>query len=261
VAYDFGDTVTLGITVTDAAGALTNAATNVLTITLPDGTTTVPSTANPSTGQYTASYVANVASGHFLWRWPTTSPATSETGAFDVLDALPPMIVSLADAKRHLNIPASETSNDAELREFIEAVTRPIEAKVGPIVRRTVTTTIQPCYEQAVALPYFPVISLTSGAVVRDNSAVTVTSLVVETGGILRDKGFSPLPFEPWTLTYVVGRPVIPAEIRNATLNILKDLWTSQRGSAGSVASRLGFLTSYQALDELKSDMQLLGFA
>jgi hypothetical protein len=261
VAYDFGDTVTLGITVTDAAGALTNAATNVLTITLPDGTTTVPSTANPSTGQYTASYVANVASGHFLWRWPTTSPATSETGAFDVLDALPPMIVSLADAKRHLNIPASETSNDAELREFIEAVTRPIEAKVGPIVRRTVTTTIQPCYEQAVALPYFPVISLTSGAVVRDNSAVTVTSLVVETGGILRDKGFSPLPFEPWTLTYVVGRPIIPAEIRNATLNIIKDLWTSQRGSAGSVASRLGFLTSYQALDELKPDMQLLGFA
>jgi hypothetical protein len=260
VAYDFGDTVTLGITVTDAAGALTNAGTNVLTITLPDGTTTVPSTSNPSTGQYTASYVP-VQSGHHAWKWPTTSPATSETGAFDVLDPLPPMIVSLADAKRHLNIPATETGNDAELREFIEAVTRPIEAKVGPIVRRTVTTTIQPCYEQTVALPYFPVISLTSGAIVRDNSAVTVTSLVVETGGILRDKGYSPLPFEPWTLTYVVGRPIIPGEIRNATLNIIKDLWTSQRGSAGSVASRLGFLTSYQALDELKPDMQLLGFA
>jgi hypothetical protein len=260
VAYDFGDTVTLGITVTDAAGALTNAGTNVLTITLPDGTTTVPSTANPSTGLYTASYVPTQ-SGHHQWKWPTTSPATSETGAFDVLDPLPPMIVSLADARRHLNFLATDTSNDAELREFVEAVTRPIEAKVGPIVRRTVTTTIYPCYDQTVALPYFPVISLTSGAIVRDGSAVTVTSLVVETGGVLRDKGFSPLPFEPWTLTYVVGRPVIPAEIRNATLNIIKDLWNSQRGSAGSVASRLGFLTSYQALDELKPDMQLLGFA
>jgi hypothetical protein len=260
MSYDFGDTVVLGIEVRDAAGALTNATTNVLTITRPDGTTTVPSTANPGTGQYTATYVPTQ-SGHHAWAWPTTSPATSETGAFDVLDPLPPMLVSLADAKRHLNIPATETGNDAELREFIEAVTRPIEAKVGPIVRRTVTTTIYPCYSDAVALPYFPVISLTSGAVVRDNSAVTVTSLVVETGGILRDKGYSPLPFEPWTLTYVVGRPIIPAEIRNATLNIIKDLWTSQRGSAGSVASRLGFLTSYQALDELKPDMQLLGFA
>jgi hypothetical protein len=259
VAYDFGDTVVLGIEVRDAAGALTNATTNVLTITRPDGTTTVPSTANPGTGQYTATYVPTQ-SGHHAWAWPTTSPATSETGAFDVLDPLPPMLVSLADAKRHLNIPATETSNDAELREFIEAVTRPIEAKVGAIVRRTVTTTIYP-YCDEVALPYFPVISITSGAIIRDGSAVTVTSLVVETGGILRDKGYSPLPFEPWTLTYVVGRPVIPAEIRNATLNIIKDLWTSQRGSAGSVASRLGFLTSYQALDELKPDMQLLGFA
>jgi hypothetical protein len=258
VAYDFGDTVVLGIEVRDAAGAVTNATTNVLTITRPDGTTTVPSTANPGTGQYTATYVPTQ-SGHHAWAWPTTSPATSETGAFDVLDPLPPMIVSLADAKRHLNIPATETSNDAELREFIEAVTRPIEAKVGPIVRRTVTTTID-SYCDEVALPYFPVISITSGAIIRDNSAVTVTSLVVETGGILRDKGFSPLPFEPWTLTYVVGRPVVPANIRNATLNIIKDLWTSQRGSAGSVASRLGFLTSYQALDELKPDMQLLGF-
>jgi hypothetical protein len=260
VAYDFGDTVVLGIEVRDAAGVLTNASTNVLTITRPDGTTTVPSTANPGTGQYTATYVTTQ-SGHHAWAWPTTSPATSETGAIDVLDPLPPMIVSLADAKRHLNIPTTETSNDAELREFIEAVTTPIEAKVGALIRRTRTTTIYPCYDQTVALPYFPVLSITSGAIIRDGSAVTVTSLVVETGGVLRDKGFSPLPFEPWTLTYVVGRPVIPAEIRNATLNIIKDLWTSQRGSAGSVASRLGFLTSYQALDELKPDMQLLGFA
>jgi hypothetical protein len=260
VAYDFGDTVTLGITVTDAAGGLTNAGTNGQTFSRPDGSSTVPSTSNPSTGQYTASYVP-VQSGHHQWKWPTTSPATSETGSFYVLDPLPPMIVSLADAKRHLNIPATETSNDAELREFIEAVTRPIEAKVGPVVRRTVTSTIYPGDCDEVALPYFPVISITSGAIIRDNSAVTVTSLVVETGGILRDKGFSPLPFEPWTLTYVVGRPVVPANIRNATLNIIKDLWTSQRGSAGSVASRLGFLTSYQALDELKPDMQLVGFA
>jgi hypothetical protein len=260
VALDFGDTWTQGIEVRDIAGALTNAATNVLTITLPDGTTTAPSTANPSTGQYTVSYVPTQ-SGHYQWKWPTTTPSTGESGSFDVLDALPPMIVSLADAKRHLNIPATETGYDAELREFIEAVTTPIEAKVGALIRRTRTTTIYPCYDQTVALPYFPVLSITSGAIIRDGSAVTVTSLVVETGGVLRDKGFSPLPFEPWTLTYVVGRPVIPAEIRNATLNIIKDLWTSQRGSAGSVASRLGFLTSYQALDELKPDMQLLGFA
>jgi hypothetical protein len=260
VAYDFGDTVVLAIAVTDAAGAPTNASTNVLTITRPDGTTTVPSTANPATGSYTSIYVPTQ-SGHHQWAWPTTGPATSETGAFDVLDPLPPMIVSLADAKRHLNIPAAETSNDAELREFIEAVTRPIEAKVGPIVRRTVTRILYPCYSgEPVAVPFSPVISITSAALLRDGSALVTTGWYVD-GPMLYPGVSGYFPPEPFTLTYVVGRVVIPGEIRNATLNIIKDLWTSQRGSAGSVASRLGFLTSYQALDELKPDMQLLGFA
>jgi hypothetical protein len=258
VSYDFGDTVVLGIEVRDSAGALTNASTNVLTITRPDGTTTVPSTANPGTGQYTATYVPTQ-SGHHAWAWPTTSPATSEAGAFDVLDALPPMIVSLADAKRHLNIPTTETSKDAELREFIEAVTRPIEAKVGPIIRRTVTKILYPCYSgEPMSVPYSPVISITSAALLRDGSALTTTGWYTD-GPMLYPGVSGFFPLEPFTLTYVVGRAVIPAEIRNATLNIIKDLWTSQRGSAG-IASRLGFLTSYQALDELKPDMQLLGF-
>jgi hypothetical protein len=259
VAYDFGDTVVLGIEVRDAAGALTNATTNVLTVTRPDGTTTVPSTANPGTGQYTATYVPTQ-SGHHQWAWPTTGPATSEIGAFDVLDPLPPMLVSLADAKRHLNIPATETSNDAELREFIEACTRVIEQRVGPIVRRSVTTVIYP-NGGAVPIPQRPVISLTSGALVRDGTSVPVTNMVVEYG-MLRSKTYDTSPYEPWTLTYVVGQPVISANIRNATLNVIKDLWTSQRGSAGSVASRLPFVTSYQALEALFPDLQMTsGFA
>jgi hypothetical protein len=234
---------------------LANASTNVLTITRPDGTTTVPSTANPSTGQYTATYVPTQ-SGHHAWAWPTTTPNTSETGAFDVLDPLPPMIVSLADAKRHLNIPATETSNDAELREFIEAVTRVLEEKVGVIVRRTTTWTIYPY--RLPYLPVQPVLSLTSAALVRTGAAVDTTNMVVEYG-VVRNKTGAPLPWEPWTLTYAAGRTVISANIRNATLNVIKDLWTSQRGSAGSVASRLGFMTSYQALEALVPDMQLRG--
>jgi hypothetical protein len=243
VAYDLGDTVTLDLTVKDSAQALVNASTNVLTITLPDNTTTTPTASNPSTGYYLATYVPTQ-SGLHKWRWITTGPATGETGAFNVLDPLPPLLLSLAEAKTYLNIPSTETSNDEELRGFLETVTPCIEAEVGPVVRRTVTATFDPgCIP---VLPYRPVISLTSAALVSSGAAVDITNLVVvELGGYLRSKTYAPLPFEPWTLTYVVGRPVVTANIRLAAEEALKDYWGSQRGAGGRRAGQAEFRLTY----------------
>ncbi len=254
MAYDLGDTVTLDLTVKDSTDTLVNASTNVLTITLPDNTTTSPTATNPSTGYYLAAYVPTL-SGHYSWRWPTTGPATGESGSFNVADALPPLIISLQDARDYLSLPGIEKTSDVELRGFIEAATRLIELHVGPVVRRTATFTVN--RYGCVALPYDP-LSLTSGALIRSGTAVDVTNMVVE-NGVLRSKTYTPLPIEPWTLTCVVGRTIIGANILKAAAEVVSDLWASQRGASirAGESQRIPYALSYKALNLLEPDTQL----
>ncbi len=255
MAYDLGDTVTLDLTVRDSTGALVTPATNTLTITLPDNTTTSPTATNPSAGYLLATYVPTL-SGHYTWRWPTTGPATGESGSFNVSDALPPAIMSLAEARDYENIPAAEILGDAELRGFIEAATRLIEEHVGPVVRRTATFTVN-SYGPCVPLPYDP-LSLTSAVRVRDGSVVDITNMVV-VDGVLWSKTYAPLPTEPWTLTCVVGRTIIPANILKAAAEVVSDLWASQRGASirAGEPQRIPYALSYKALNLLEPDTQL----
>jgi hypothetical protein len=253
MAYDLGDTVSLDLTVKDSAQALVTPSTNTLTITPPDNTTTTPTATVVSTGYLLATYVPTQ-SGLHKWRWITTGPATGETGAFNVRDALPPLIMSLADAREYLNFEAGQVINDVELQTFMEAATPVIEAEVGAVARRTVTATFDPGCTPV--LPVRPVISLTSGALVSTGATVDITSLVVvELGGYLRSKTYAPLPFEPWTLTYVAGRTIVPADMRTAVGEVVKNLWSSQRGAGGSRAGQQSvptFVLSYRAKDALR---------
>jgi hypothetical protein len=70
--FDLSDSVPLAVDIKDSAGALTNATTITLTLTLPDGTTTAPSVTNPPsvTGQYRVTYVP-VQEGRHVVRWVT----------------------------------------------------------------------------------------------------------------------------------------------------------------------------------------------
>jgi hypothetical protein len=238
------------------------AATSVVaTVTLPDGTSATPTVTNPSTGIYTFNYTAAQA-GHHAVRWTGNVggiPAKPYTDVFNVQEAAPALIISLDEARDYLNFDAAQTVNDEELRLFVEAVTKAIEKHVGPLTRRTVTTTINH-YGPCVPLPFDP-LSLTSAVLVRDGSTVNITNMVVE-NGVLRSKTYAPLPSEPWTLTCVVGRAVIPANIRIAAGQVTKDLWSSQRGAGGRRAgqgelTRLAFVMSYQALEGVEPDKQL----
>ncbi|MFL6110555.1 MAG: hypothetical protein ACJ786_04280, partial [Catenulispora sp.] len=138
--FDLGDTARLTATCTDAGGTATNAVGAVLTIGLPDGTTVTPAVTNPpaATGQYSYDYVTTQAGRHSV-RWVFTSPACAYTDVLDVRDAVPPLLFSLAAAKKKLGIPATSTGDDDELREFVEATTTAVEFFTGPVVPRTVT--------------------------------------------------------------------------------------------------------------------------
>lgn len=257
MAYDLGDTVALGVQIKDDAGTLTDPSSITLTITLPDGTTSTPTPTHDDTGLYSYAYVTTQAGRHVA-RWVSEAPGTAYVDAFDVSSASPPLIVSLGDAKAFLNIAATDTGQDEELRGFIEALTAPVEKICGSVIRRTVTDHIRPRCADRAALPHSPVISVTSAALVSDDTAVDVTTWYV-VGNVLYTTDGTALPSEPFTLTYVVGRTDLPANIRLGALYVLKLAWRSQRGN--NPDSFMPFLVANAAQEWFAGDEQLLGFA
>ncbi len=248
---------------TSTPPVLTAASSVTATLTLPDGTSATPTITNPSTGKYAYNYTPAQA-GHYGERITGVVGGLTVvyTDSFNVQESAPPLILSLDEARDFLNFLTTETVNDEELRGFIEAATPIIERVTGPVVRRTVTATIYPG-DGFPPLPVTPVLSLTSGALIRDGSAVSLTGMVVE-NGCLRSGTYGALPYEPWTLTYVAGRTIIPANIREATGEVVKNLWSSQRGAGGRRAGQEGappFMLSYRAADGLRPNEQLRGFA
>lgn len=271
MAFDLGDSVPLAVDVTDANGALVNATAITLTITLPDGTTTSPSVTNPpaSTGQYRVTYVS-VQEGRHTVRWVTTNPSTAYQDVFDVRAAASPALLSLADVKAHLNIPATNTSSDDELRGFIESATAVVEEKIGPVVRRTRTAEVVGggC---RIRLPHTQVLSITSLTLIRDGSSpVNVNDLSVNgPRGVVTRKDDGRLPVGRLLATYVVGRIVVDANWIEAAKIIVKHLWETQLGnlpsiqgdSPGYVVTGSGHLVPYRAEALLEPDYVAFGYA
>jgi hypothetical protein len=129
---DLGDTVPLAVEITDGQGEPTNASSVVLTITLPDGTALDPApvVTNPVMGRYEFDYVPTVAGLHVV-RWASTNPATAFADVIDVRAAGEVSVVSLADAKRHLNKSAQRVDDDEELRGVLVAAVERVERHVG----------------------------------------------------------------------------------------------------------------------------------
>lgn len=242
ISYDFADPVPLTINVKDLNGALANAGAVVLTVSLPDGTVVTPTPLNPTVGVYQYDYQPTMAGRHIA-RWVATGAnASSFVDTFDVRATTPDYLVSLADVKRYLNI--LTTTNDEELRSFIEAATGIVEDVVGSVVVRSVTEThTRP--GRVLVLRSAPVVSLTSITSVLTNSGLSydVTALDVDTDtGIVRRvdglplvwrrPGFSPTPVR---IVYTAGRPIIPAAITMAAQVIIDHLWETQRGHTQGV--------------------------
>lgn len=232
--YDLGDVVALSVNVKNSAGALADATAVVCTVTLPDGTTATPTVTHASTGVYSAGYSPTLAGRHLVNWVATGANASAYTDVFNVNDPTYAPILSLDDAKRHLNITAS--TSDEELRAFIDVVTQAGEAYTGRVFgRRTITETFSGGLAE-VALRYCPVLSITS--VVENGTTLAATGYRLSSpdGGVLtRISGYYTTPFTAGaynvTVTYVAGYQSQPATDRLGALEMLRHLWASQRGT------------------------------
>lgn len=223
---DLGDVYRIAVNVKDPAGALTDPATATLTITLPDGTTTSPAVTLPpsSTGKVTVDY-PTVQAGRHTFVLATTGPQTSFRDVFDVRTPELRNIVSLKDAKTHLNI--SNDGTDDELRGFIESVTSVVEGYVGTLFPVEYTETVE-ANGSTVPLQHFPVAEVVSITAVRSGATVDPAVVDVDEYGVLRLTSGQCLK-GLYRIVYTAGRSILPANWTRAALIILQHMWETQR--------------------------------
>lgn len=243
-SIDLGDPIPgLGILVSGTTGAAASAAAVVLTLTLPDGTTVTPTVANPATGLYSAVHTTTQA-GRYVARWVATgitggAPREEHEQVFSVL---PPgrVLVSLAEAKAHLNLPATSTQHDGEVEAFVEAITDAVETHLGRPLRPVTTTTAftsvgrelllnrVPCACTACA----PFRYLTVASVTEDGRALTSSDWQLDAeAGILRRGQYGTwswltMRVRGVVVVYSAGYTVTPPWARLAILRGLENAWT-----------------------------------
>lgn len=230
---DLGDIVPLGITVRDVNGALVDAQSITLTITLPDGSTTSPAPAHPSLGTYTYDYVATQVGRHAV-RWVTATPNTTYSDAFDVQPADMGGLISLSEAKEALNIPAGVTTDDEEIRRVLATASEMVESVTGPMLRRTYVELVEGGGPSLI-LRHPPVLAVTSitGPFIASPGYQAADLVLYPDSGLVRraPMGYQVcFPAGQLTVTYSAGRAVIPASVQQATGIILDHLWQQQRG-------------------------------
>ncbi len=224
--YDLGDPVPLSITVKDATGTPADAGSVKLTITTPTTAYLIDPVASSGSGVYSYSFIPTEAGRH-TYRWDATGVnASAYTDSFDVDEAAPTGIVSLAEAKAHLNM--TSTANDEELRRYIDAATDFVEGKIGPVVRRTIVEKLRP--QSGLLFTSGPIISLTSITDTYGYGTVYNVAGYLPDGSTIYPIATSPAICYPVTVTYVGGRAIVPALVRQAALDYIAWRWESQRG-------------------------------
>jgi len=261
-----GSAVPLTWTNTDTSGNPQNAAAVTLTITLPDRSTVVLSTAadpptvtSSSTGVYSGTYVTTQA-GHHVILWVAADPTYPGAWAdsFEVQSSADPTIVSLAQAKDILKLTGT-TEFDAELQGYNASATEVAEWMCGAVVTRMRTARVR-ASGRALILPHAPVRTdlgtVIDAAYQRDgsttNGLVSITPLLSygfmydldqlltdpETGIVRHAAGFPFFYTGDYLASYKAiwwaGRAVIPSAIYDGSRMILEHLYQVTRGGAGA---------------------------
>lgn len=183
-------------------------------------------------------------------------------------------ILTLADARAALRLPATDTSNDADLTAtYLPAVTSIVEDLAGPQLTQTKTWTTDGG-RTTILLPTAvqSVTSVTETGVVLVAGVDYTTNL--KAGIITRGSTQTPYVFLPGqqniVITYVAGTGTIPANVKLAARIILRHLWqVDQQGfrpqfgapDADTVQIPSGYAIPRRAFELLRPSQNVPGFA
>lgn len=249
IRYPAGQPVRISTTVKDVTGALVNAGTLTLTVKLAqaDGTLlttgTYASPVNDGIGLYHVDVpVTDLTTiGHYQYAWTSTGTGAGVApGEFDVFDPFETAVLPLQDAKDQLNIPASNTTSDAEIQSYIATIESAFKSYTGgPIVNKVITAERSEMMSGQTVIPVRqrPLVSVTSitsasGGVIDISAGLDLD----QNAGLIRRQLGLPFygPFFQWlpqvNVTYVAGWGTsVPPAFNSAARIILQHLWWTQR--------------------------------
>lgn len=156
----------------------------------------------------------------------------------------PTSLVTLDDAKAHLNIDPTDTTYDAELQGFIDAATAFVQFETGPILYQAFTE-VHSGGGPTIVLDNPPIIAVDTVIEYVGPTAYTLTqaelgattgqyswSLDDANAGIIARRysggfvGNFAAGYRNVYVSYTAGRTSVPADVRMATLEDLRGLWT-----------------------------------
>ena len=210
----------------------------------------------------------------------TGQNASAYQDDFTVRDGTHLSIVSLDEVKAHLNIPATNTDIDEELRRFVDAATDLAENYVGCVIGRQVfTNELYDGNTDIIRLRNPRAMSITS--VYESNQLLTSDNYSLDPTGqrlfrITTGSIAGPNYFGIWApgannikISYVSGFVNPPAAAKQGVLEIIRHLWQTQRGPTAVVGRNQSgddfYSTSTYSLPrrcmELLDQMSLPGMA
>ena len=272
---DIGDPVpNLAVTVKDPTGAPADAGAIVLTLTLPDATTTAPTVTHTGTGAYSATYVTTLV-GRYTVRWVATGAnACTFADAFDVAPADPGGLFSISDARAILRLPAGDTGNDDLLRFYVAAVTAITEHLCGKQVKASTTRT----FDGGSAGIILPSNLISVDTVIENTLTLAATDYTVDPVACILYRGsplavFSFIPgIQNITVTYTRGVTVIAPNVQAGAELTLRHFWQGTQqgnrpafGAPDSAAAQqtnvLGYLVPNAAMAFFEASPPSAGFA
>ena len=129
-------------------------------------------------------------------------------------------MLQLPDVKRALNIAGDD--RDGLLLDYIDAAEDLVGAEVGPLTVQTITGRVR-AGANCLALPVTPVVSVVS------MTGVTVGDLHIDADAGVVTGTFSAGVYD---VVYTAGWAEVPVGLKQATIALLRHLWTQeQRGS------------------------------
>lgn len=225
--------------VRDNTGALTDATTIVFTLTKPNGSTVnYSSPTHDGTGLYHQIVPLTDTTQLGTYQWYVTVTVGSNQailphGAFDIFTPTEEVLLTLDEARAQLGFTSSQTSDDAELQAYIDAITAAVESYKNEIIlQRSFTDDLDLLGYKRFWLRNLPAISLTSVTSLIDGTVWDTANLRLSgnSGRVSVISGSYPRGLV--AVVYTAGYALVPENYKRGALVMLQDAWSTQRGAS-----------------------------
>jgi hypothetical protein len=142
-------------------------------------------------------------------------------------------VVTLVEAKAHLNL--TVVTYDAELQSFLNRAEAALAKRIGPLAATAKTERVRG-WRPALYLSFTPIISLTSVTSV-EGLAIPTVQLTPSPGGRVEYIQYGYFPSRFYDVAYQAGRATLEDDLKLIVLELVRLLWSTQRGGRGRPGS------------------------